>query len=47
MQDTALPVVRWLARPELRARYSGGGKDAAPSDDNKDKAASSLSVLFY
>ncbi|EFW98781.1 hypothetical protein CMQ_4633 [Grosmannia clavigera kw1407] len=46
MQDTALPVVRWLARPELRARY-GGNEEDTPTDSKDDKAAQPLSILFY
>lgn len=53
MQDTALPVARWLARPELQARYGGAGEgdEGGEGGDAKDKDGANLakpiSILFY
>ncbi|OAA60564.1 DNA/RNA helicase, DEAD/DEAH box type [Niveomyces insectorum RCEF 264] len=44
MPDTALPVARWLARPEFKARYDAG--DGSGGVDGE-AAGPPLSVLFY
>ncbi len=43
MKDTVLPVVRWLARPEFKARYRTGIADV----EEKEGSAKPLSILFY
>ncbi|CAK7272723.1 Protein cms1 [Sporothrix epigloea] len=44
MQDTTLPVVRWLSRPELKSRYRSDDVDLkdVPKDGPKP-----ISILFY
>ncbi|CAK7225240.1 Protein cms1 [Sporothrix curviconia] len=44
MQDTTLPVVRWLSRPEFKARYSSGDEDG---DEKPKDAPKPISILFY
>ncbi|CAK7203780.1 Protein cms1 [Sporothrix eucalyptigena] len=44
MQDTTLPVVRWLSRPELKARYSSGEEDG---EEKLKGAPKPISILFY
>ncbi|EPE04451.1 hypothetical protein F503_03513 [Ophiostoma piceae UAMH 11346] len=40
MQDTALPVAKWLARPEFKARYGRARK-------GEGEASKPLSIVFY
>ena len=40
MQDTALPVAKWLARPEFKARYGS-------ARNGEGEASKPLSIIFY
>ncbi|CAK7224459.1 Protein cms1 [Sporothrix bragantina] len=44
MQDTTLPVVRWLSRPEFKARYAGGEDDTEEKPKDGPKP---ISIVFY
>lgn len=44
MQDTTLPVVRWLSRPELKSRYRS---DDVDYKDIPKEGPKPISILFY
>ncbi|CAK7245268.1 MAG: Protein cms1 [Sporothrix thermara] len=44
MQDTTLPVVRFLSRPEFKARYGGNEDDG---DEKPKDGPKPISILFY
>lgn len=44
MSDTVMPVMRWLSRPEIKARYSTGETD---EEEKPKDAPKPISLLFY